>query len=120
MQLAPEVIRLAAMQCSFQKETDDRTVAHLQETPVRAVYSAADDAKTSVLNLSRELIILGIQCFFVKAADLIESGFVHQHEHPGCKRFVKSRQTLGYVIKCIQKAVLPSAVAAENVRGDTM
>ena len=101
MELAPEVSRLAAEQGSLQKEPDNCDVTHLQETPVRGVDAAADDAKTTALDLSRELIILGIQRLFIKTAEFFKPDSIHHHEHSRRKGFMEPGETLGYVVQSI-------------------
>ena len=120
MQLAPEVVRLTAMQGCFHEEAHDGSMSHFQESPVRAVDSSANDPKLSAIDLPGQLIILGIERLFIKSAELVESSFVDKHEHPGCEGPVESGKPLCHVVADIEKVVRPTAVPAQNVRRHAM
>lgn len=120
MQLASEVFGLPAVKCSFQKEPDNGCMAHFFKTPIRAENSAADNPKSTALELLCELIVLCIKRLLVKSAELVEFLFIHQHKHAGCKRAVKTGESLHQVVAAIQQLVHQAPLPTQYVRRDTV
>ncbi len=71
---------------------------HFQESPVCTVNPSADYPEPPGIDLTGQLIILGIQCLLIKSAEIVKPGFVQKHEHPGRKGTAKTRESLGRVV----------------------
>ena len=115
-----EVVFVPVIHGGFQEQPAHTQVSHLLEAAVGGVDDAADDAEALPLHLLAEQVVFGEENLLVKSTELAEFFQVEQHEHSGSEGMMETGQVLEEIVGRVKKFVDPVAVAAQDVRGDTV
>src|ERR1039458_1173849 len=95
-------------------------MSHLLETAVGGVDAAADDTEALPLHLLAEQVVLAKENLLMKSAEFTELFHVEQHEHSRGEGMMEAREVLEEIVSGVKQLVDPVAVAAKDIRGDTM
>src|SRR5262249_6860879 len=117
----PQKISLVkGIERGLQEHPHDVSVSHLLEAAIRRQDASIDDPEAARRDLLTQKVIFRIQRLLMEATELIEFGFLKEHEHARAEGLSELRDKLNYVIAQIQRLVLPTSALAPDVRGEAV
>src|ERR1039458_2836614 len=118
--IAQEVVFVPVVHRGFQEQPAHAQMSHFLETAVGGVDAAADDTEALPLHLLAEQVVLGKENLLMKSAEFVEPFQVEKHEHSRGEGMMEAREVLEEIVSGVKQLVDPVAVAAKDIRGDTM